>query len=152
MTGSFVPTDYEVPEVLETDQFRLRILRASDVDKDYDAVMTSLDHLQGVFGENSAWPSPDLTRQQDLIDLEWHQSEFEKRSSFTYTVMTLNESICLGCLYIFPSKSKDFEADVYMWVRKSVYDKGLDPILFLTVKNWISDIWPFFKVRYPGRE
>jgi hypothetical protein len=152
MTKSFVPQNFSVPEVLETDKFRLRMLAATDVDKDYDAVMASVDHLRGVFGEQSEWPSKDLTLEQDLIDLEWHQNEFINRSSFTYTVMNLDESLCLGCVYIFPSRSLDFEADVYLWVRKSEYDKGLDPVLFETVKNWITDKWPFTKVRYPGRE
>jgi hypothetical protein len=152
MTESFVPKDFIVPEVLETDQFRLRMLSTTDVIKDYDAVMTSIDHLQGVFGEKSTWPSKDLTLEQDLKDLEWHQSEFLNRSSFAYTVMSLDETLCLGCMYIFPSRSQDFVADVYMWVRKSEYDKGLDPILFTTVKNWITEKWPFKKVRYPGRE
>lgn len=151
MAGLFVPQDFTVPEVLETDRFRLRILRAADVDKDYDAVMTSVDHLLGVFGENSKWPSKDMTWEQDLRDLEWHQKEFENRSSFTYTVMNLDETLCLGCVYIFPSKNPEFEADIYMWVRKSEFDKGLDPILFKTVKNWIADNWPFKIARYPGR-
>jgi hypothetical protein len=66
--------------------------------------------------------------------------------------MNLDESLCLGCVYIFPSRSLDFVADVYLWVRKSEFDKGLDPVLFETVKKWITDKWPFTKVRYPGRE
>lgn len=152
MPKLFVPPEFNVPDVLETDTFRLRMLSATDVAKDYDAVMTSIDHLQGVFGKNSKWPSKDLSFEQDLKDLEWHESEFKNRSSFTYTVMNLDETICLGCVYIFPSRNRKFEADVYMWVRKSEYDKGLDPILFTTVKNWIAEKWPFTKVRYPVRE
>ena len=66
--------------------------------------------------------------------------------------MDPDESQCLGCMYIFPSRSPDFEADVFMWVRKSEFDKGLDPTLFKTVKDWIINKWPFKKVRYPGRE
>jgi hypothetical protein len=152
MTGSFVPKDFSVPAVLETDRFRLRMLKVTDVVKDYDAVMTSVEHLHGVFGENSKWPPKDLSLEQDLIDLGWHQKEFQIRSSFAYTVMNLDETVCLGCMYISPSESLDFEADVFMWVRKSGFDKGLDPILFETVKKWITDQWPFTKVRYPGRE
>jgi hypothetical protein len=152
MPKLFVPPEFNVPDVLETDTFRLRMLKATDVAKDYDAVMTSIDHLQGVFGNNSKWPSKDLSFEQDLKDLEWHESEFKNRSSFTYTVTNLDESICLGCVYIFPSRNRKFEADVYMWVRKSEFDKGLDPILFTTVKNWIAEKWPFKKVRYPVRE
>jgi hypothetical protein len=152
MTNPFVPPGFIVPEVLEKDNFRLRMLKAADTEKDYDAVMTSIDHLQGVFGKNSTWPSKDLTLEQDRRDLEWHQNEFLNRLSFTYTVMDLDETICLGCVYIFPSRKRGFEADVTMWVRKSEFDKGFDPILYKTVKHWITDKWPFKRVRYPGRE
>ena len=58
--------------------------------KDYDAVMTSVDHLQSVL--QSSWLSKDLTFEQDLIDLGWHQKEFQKRTFFAYTVMNLDES------------------------------------------------------------
>jgi len=57
MSTSFVPENFKVPEKLETDNFRLRKLIVNDVVKDYDAVMTSIDHLQGVFGKRSTWPS-----------------------------------------------------------------------------------------------
>lgn len=128
------------------------MLTVNDVVKDYDAVMSSIDHLQGVFGERSSWPSPDLTLEQDLIDLGWHQKEFQTRSSFAYTVMNLDESQCLGCMYIFPSRDEANEADIFCWVRKSEYDKGLDEELFTTVKSWVTETWPFRNVRYPGRE
>ena len=147
-----VPLDFKVPKVLETDKFRLRMLTVNDVVKDYDAVMTSIDHLQGVFGPRSKWPSSDLTFEQDLIDLGWHQKEFQTRSSFAYTVMNLEESECLGCVYILPTDKSDYDAEVYMWVRESAYDEGLDPVLFETVKKWIEEIWPFKKVAYPGRK
>ena len=45
----FVPKDFEVPAGFETPDFRVRMLAISDVVKDYDAVMTSLERLQKVF-------------------------------------------------------------------------------------------------------
>lgn len=152
MHKPFVPKDFQVPEKLETDKFRLRMLTVNDVVKDYDAVMSSIDHLKGVFGERSRWPSKDLTLEQDLIDLGWHQKEFQIKSSFAYTVMKLDESKCLGCVYIYQTIKKDFDTEVYLWVRKSEFDKGLEPILFDSIKQWIKELWPFEKVAYPGRE
>ena len=152
MFKPFVPPDFEIPQKLETDKFRLRMLKVTDVVKDYDAVMTSVDHLQGIFGPRSKWPTEDLTLEQDLIDLGWHQKEFQTRSSFAYTVMDLNESQCVGCMYIFQPRKENFEAEIYMWVRKSAYDKGLDPLLYEAVKKWIAEKWPFKKIAYPGRE
>lgn len=148
---SFIQSDFEIPQSLETKEFKLTSLTVGDLVKDYEAVMESADHLKGFFGPNSKWPPKDLTKEQDLKDLKWHQEEFEKRLSFTYKVETFDGEKYLGCVYIFPSRDKNFEADVFCWVRKSEFDKGLDPILLETVKNWISTKWPFNKVRYPGR-
>jgi hypothetical protein len=147
----FVPSDFEVPTILENQYFRIRTLTVNDVVKDYDAVMSSLDHLQGVFGPNSTWPSPDLTFEQDLIDLGWHQKEFQIRSSFAYTVVSLDEERVLGCLYINPTNRGDFDASITMWVRADVVEDGYDEILYSTVKEWISKDWPFQNPGYPGR-
>jgi len=152
MKKPLVSPDFRAPQVLETDKFRLRILTVNDVVKDYDAVMTSVEHLQGIFGPHSKWPPLDLTFEQDLIDLGWHQKEFQTGSSFAYTVMNLDESHCLGCVYIFPSTKEGFDAEVYMWVRKSAYNEALDPVLYNTVRKWITEKWPLKKVAYPGRD
>ncbi len=148
----FVPPDFNIPEKLETEKFRVRMLTVNDVVKDYDAVMTSIDHLKGVFGPHSKWPSKELTFEQDLIDLGWHQKEFQRRSSFAYTVMNKEESQCLGCVYIDPAVKIGYDAEVYLWVRESEFKSGLDPILFDAVKKWIEKEWPFKNVAYPGRE
>lgn len=148
----FIPSDFVIPDILENQHFRIRMLTVNDVIKDYDAVMTSIDHLQGAFGPNSKWPSNDLTLEQDLIDLGWHQKEFQIRRSFAYTVDRLDESQVLGCLYINPSDKAAFDAEIYMWVRASEVENGLDSILFESVKKWVPEVWPFKKVAYPGRE
>ena len=46
--------------------------------------MTSREQLWEQFGQGWGWPSEDLTLEQDLIDLAWHQKEAQRRSSFTY--------------------------------------------------------------------
>ena len=148
----FVPDEFIVPDTLENEYFRIRMLTVNDVVKDYDAVMSSLDHLQGVFGPGSSWPSSDLTFEQDLIDLGWHQKEFQMRSSFAYTVVSLDESTVVGCLYINPTSMGDYDARIDMWVRASVVELGYDTILFDTVKKWVEEEWPFKNPAYPGRD
>ena len=150
-SGPFVPADFKIPDTLENQYFRIRMLTVNDVVKDYDAVMTSIEHLQEMY-PTSSWPTKELTFEQDLIDLGWHQKEFQKRSSFAYTVVSLDESEVIGCLYIDPTSKGDYDAKITMWVRASVLDQGLDAILFNTVKEWVVKDWPFKKVAYPGRE
>jgi len=67
----FVSDDFVLPEVLEN--------------KDYDAVMSSAEHLRSVWPD-SGWPGG-LTLEEDLIDLGWHQKEFVIRLSFAYTLV-----------------------------------------------------------------
>ena len=148
-TNRFVPDDFEIPALLETDRFRLRMLSVDDIEKDYEAVIESRELLHTLFG--GPWPRPEFTLEENLADLERHQQEFLSRKAFAYTVMSLDETRVLGCVYIDPPETTDSNAVVVMWVRQTEYDKGLDEILFNKVRNWISSDWPFKKVDYPGR-
>ena len=148
-TNQFVPDDFEIPSKLETEQFRLRMLSIEYVKKDYEAVMESQNLLHTMFG--GPWPRPGFTLEENLADLKRHQQEFLNREAFAYTVISLDESRVLGCVYINPSKKSNFNAVVHMWVRQTEYDKGLDDILFNTVRDWISTTWPFKNVDYPNR-
>lgn len=46
-----VPDDFNVPATLEHPRFRLRMLTVNDLVGDYDAVMSSVDHLRTTPGE-----------------------------------------------------------------------------------------------------
>ena len=147
--GNWIDREFNVPEGLTCDEFRLRMLTVNDVVQDYDAVMTSRDEIKGVFGPDSDWPRADLTLEQDLIDLGWHQKEFQRRSSFAYTVMSPDESRCLGCVYIYPADKTLVDAIVIMWARTG---SDLHERLFKEVRQWISTSWTFKHVAYPGLE
>ncbi len=153
MKNSLVPDWFQIPESFNSEKFRLRMLRVTDVVKDFVAVMSSIDHLQRTkpFGPNHIWPTEDLSLEQNLIDLGWHQKEFQRRSSFAFTVVNLTENNCLGCVYIFPSTNVHFDAEVLLWVRESEY-KNLDEFLCIQVKKWIQEKWPFQNPGYPGRD
>ena len=145
----FVPVTFEVPPVFETERFRLRMLSVNDVEKDYEAVIESRELLHSL---GSSWPREGFTIEENLADLKQHQQQFLDRQAFAYTVVALDEDKVLGCVYINPTNRIDVDAEVFMWVRKSEYGRGLDEILFQTVKEWINSIWPFTAVAYPGRE
>lgn len=147
---SIVPDSFDVPQVLETARMRLRPLTINDAVKDYDAVMTSEAHLRNVYDPGGEWPLG-LTLEQDIIELGWHQAEFQLRSSFAYTVVSLDESEVLGCMYIYPSRKPGYDVEITMWVRQSRVEEGLDQHLFETVESWVADYWPFTSPAYPGR-
>jgi hypothetical protein len=147
--NQFVSDDFKVPTSLETDRFRLRMLSVDDVEKDYEAVIESRELLHTMFG--GPWPRLGFTLEENLGDLERHQQEFLSRKAFAYTVVSLDETKILGCVYVNPPETVDSDAVVVMWVRQTEYDKGLDDLLFNSVRDWIGSIWPFRKVSYPGR-
>ncbi len=146
----FVPPDFAVPAGLETPEFRLRMLTVHDLARDYDAVMSSVDHLKHVW-PHADWPEG-LTLEQNLIDLGWHQKEFQNRSSFAYVVMDLADVRELGCVYLNPGKKQGYDAVVYLWVRQSELASGLDDRLLAAVKAWLVSDWPFGNAAFPGRD
>lgn len=138
----FVPRDYLVPGKLETKNFRLRMLTIHDLVKDFDAVMSSKDHIQKMWGPG--WPEG-LTLEQNLIDLGWHQKEFQRKRSFAYTVVTLDESRVLGCVYIDPTRKAGYDAEIYLWARNG----DLERELISTTKAWLKRGWPFKNPVFP---
>jgi len=153
MKTPWLPAPLSIPQGLVGDGWRLRPLTVHDVVKDYDAVMSSRAQLWELFGPGSDWPLESLSLEQDLIDLAWHQKEFELRTSFTFTLVTLDGERVLGCVYAMPPPpaANDRDAEVYHWVRSSERDSGLDAELARRLAQWFADEWPFERVAYPGR-
>lgn len=146
----FVAKTFQVPEKLETPEFRLRMLTINDVVKDFDAVMSSVEQLGNVWPE-SEWPDG-LTLEQNLIDLGWHQREFQSRRSFAYTGVDPDESRVLGCVYIEPTRKSGYDAEVYLWIRECEPGTGLDSRLVEAVRVWLAQAWPFEAAAFPGRD
>jgi hypothetical protein len=139
-----VAADFEVPDGLGHERFRLRMLTVEDVEKDFEAIKERVDH------RGAPQPAFVPTIQLNLVDLGWHQKEFELRRSFAYTVVAPDESEVLGCVYVNPSETH--EAHVKLWVRRSAWDDGLDPVLEAAVRGWVATRWPFERVTFGERD
>ena len=146
---SIIPKDFTPPQKLRTRYFMLRPLTINNVIKDFEAVMSSVDHLKGLM-DQSGWPT-ELTIEENLIDLGWHQREFTLGHSFAYTVLSLDEKDCLGCSYIYPSENKKYEVEVFYWIRQNRLEDGLEDYLGKVLKQWLKTDWPFENVGFPGR-
>ena len=133
-----------MPGTLEHPRFRLRKLTIHDVDKDLEAIH------ERVLKDGTSDPWLETTRDENLVDLGWHQKEFELRRSFAYTVVAPDESRVLGCVYLYPDEKAD--VDVRMWVRRDAWEAGLDPELEQAVKEWLDAEWPFERVRFRERD
>ena len=75
------------------------MLSVDDVEKDFEAVIESRELLRSRGG---SWPRDGFTLKENLKDLKRHQKEFLNRKAFAYTVISLDESRVLGCMYINP--------------------------------------------------
>lgn len=116
----------------------------NDVVKDFEAIHGRV----APDGTPDPWTA--TTLEQNLVDLGWHQKEFELRRSFAYTVVAPDESRVLGCVYFYPAD--DADAEVRMWVRQEAWDEGLDPALEDAVRRWVRERWPFETVVWYERE
>lgn len=151
---------------LRTEAFVLRPITVADAERDYEAVMESREYLRK--WEQSTWPEDDFTVEDnrgDLIDLESWNAD---RKAFTYTVLDPSETVCLGCVYIFPTDAKfllksvitplgdddwtDVDAVVYHWMRKSQMDEGKDADFFSLLRNWLAGEWSFEKYLFVTNE
>jgi hypothetical protein len=142
---SFVPADFVVPLSLEGPGFRLEPLGPQHNERDHEAWMSSIDHIRQTpdFPDGN-WPTT-MTLESNLADLVRHAKDFEDRSGFTYSILDGDEVI--GCLYIYPSKTRD--AAVSSWVRAS--RAGMDVITWQAISTWLETDWPFTTVEYGAR-
>jgi len=148
MTYTLVPEEFDVPIEFEGPGFRLEPLGPQHNERDHEAWMSSIDHIQSTPGflPPYDWPVP-MSLKANLADLEGHARDFEARSGFTYSILEGDDVI--GCVYIYPSKEPGHDASVSSWVRASRADMDLHVYRSLSV--WITDVWPFESPRYAAR-
>lgn len=145
-----VPAGFAVPTLVEASGFKLVPLGPSLVKIDFDAYMSSIEHLQKTFTRNTAWPHPGITDAEAMVDMETEQARFAQRKSFAYAVLTPDGTRERGCVYVQPSPVAGYDAVVRMWVTKAEYDAGFEAELYAWVVKWLERDWPFAKVAYPG--
>ena len=145
----FYPADASIPAAWRTPRLFLRPLRATDVELDYDAVMSSAAMLRS--WSQSAWPADAFTRAENLEDLRRHEREHVAREAFTFTVLDPTEARCVGCVYLQPLPADagalcDGAAHpvrIGFWVRASQIANDLDRHLLSCLRDWLAREWRF---------
>ena len=150
----FIPESFSPPLLISGDDFVLEPLGPRLVEIDYIAYMSSIQHLQRTFSRGGSWPNDSITREEAMIDMRTEQARFEARESFAYAVLDLDREVELGCVYVYPSRKRGFDAMVRLWVTATEYENGFDEELYEWSKNWLESDWPFSSTRvaFPGRE
>ena len=149
MAELFVPVDFTVPVSFAPPRFRLEPLGPEHNERDHDAWMSSIDHIQATpgFGPQRRWPQP-MDLEANLSDLVGHENDFENREGFTYSILDGDDVI--GCVYIYPSKDPGHDAAVSSWVRESRAE--MDVVVYRSLTQWLGEAWPFKNPNYASRD
>src|SRR5690606_33999873 len=152
--------DAPIPTELSTQEFSLRPITPADTEKDYAAVMEARAHLR--LWEQSTWPTDDFTVEDNRVDVVDMAERHAARRAFSYTVLDPAGTVCLGCVYIFPTTAtflarsaitapgddaghawEDLDAVVYFWMRASCMGVGMDERLLSELRTWLAGEWAF---------
>ena len=158
--------DTRPPARLVTADFVLRPITVADAVLDHAAVMESREVLR--LWQQSSWPADDFTVEDNRIDLERMEQRHGAGNAFGYTVLSPDESECLGCVYVFAHDARflaasevaavsdarweRIDAAVYFWVRTSTTPAGLDSALLACLRRWFRDDWGFDDVVFVTSE
>jgi hypothetical protein len=149
--ASWIPADFDAPTLIEGPGFKLVPLGPAVVKIDFEAYMSSKEHLQKTFSRTTAWPTDGISDADAMLDMETEQARFKGRKSFAYAVLTPDGTRERGCVYVYPSTVEGYDAVVTMWVTQAEYDAGFDAELYAWATDWVEAEWPFESVAYPGR-
>ncbi len=148
----FVPTDFEPPKSLITDQFVLEPLGPQHNEADHAAWTSSIEHIRTTPGYSDGnWPPIDgMSLESNLADLSGHAADFASGKGFTFTVLDPDDDEVIGCVYLYPPKREgDVDVIVQSWVRADRAD--LDEPLADAVAAWIAAEWPWQQPDRCGR-
>jgi hypothetical protein len=147
----FVPAGFDPPTSLTTSQFRLEPLGPQHNQADHAAWMSSIEHIRSTPGyPDGNWPPRSgMTLEENLTDLRRHAGDFTRGAGFTFTVLDPGDDDVIGCVYLYPSPSEEWDVTVQSWVRAD--RSGLDVPLADAVARWLATDWPWKRVDRCGR-
>ena len=85
----------------------------------------------------------------NLADLRRHADDYTRGAGFTFTVLDQVDGDVIGCVYLYPSGSEEYDVTVQSWVRAD--RASLDDPLAAAVANWLVSDWPWKRVDRCGR-
>jgi hypothetical protein len=150
-SDGFVPAGFEPPTSLVTDRFRLEPLGPQHNGADHAAWTSSIDHIRATPGyPHGDWPPRGgMTLGENLADLRRHADDFARRTGFTFTVLDPGDGDVIGCVYLYPPASQEWDVTVQSWVRAD--RSSLDAPLADAVARWLADEWPWQHPDHRGR-
>ncbi|MFF5217396.1 GNAT family N-acetyltransferase [Micromonospora sp. NPDC000442] len=150
-SDAFVPPGFTPPTSLVADRFHLEPLGPQHNVADHAAWMSSIEHIRATPGyPDGNWPPlSGMSLEKNLSDLRRHADDFTRGAGFTFTVLDPVDGDVIGCVYLYPSASAEYDVTVQSWVRADRAD--LDVPLATAVADWIATDWPWERLDRCGR-
>lgn len=147
----FVPPGFVPPTQLARARFRLEPLGPQHNVADHAAWTSSIEHIRATAGyPDGSWPPLDgMSLEANQADLTRHAADFAARKGFTFTVLDPDDGDVIGCVYLYPAASPDYDVTVQSWVTSAKGD--LDGPLADAVADWLAADWPWDRVDRCGR-
>jgi hypothetical protein len=152
-----LPAGYAPPAQLSCEDITARAISRADLVADVKGINSSIDLIRRTRGGD--WPSGPVSEEFNYVDLVWHELEFRENYSFAYAVYAA-EGQYLGCCYFYPMGRRtpldenllQHDVDVSWWVTPDAYHGGYYARLYLALRQWIADAFPFKNPYFSNRE
>jgi len=145
---SFFPDDKEVPKELVFDDIRIRKLRATDNELDYQAAV------------ESGFRAEDFPKDTNLEQIAKHESDHNDKKQFTFTIVNSDETYCYGCIFVKPItpflkfaffndrmlehlKMEEEAAALSFWITPKGHEINLYDKLLENLPKWFTEEWPY---------
>jgi hypothetical protein len=152
-----LPSGYTAPANLTYDDIRARAISRNDLAADVRGINSSIDLIRRTRGGD--WPTGPVSEEFNYVDLVWHELEFRENYSFAYAVYDAGGEY-LGCCYLYPMGRRtplsegrlQHDVDVSWWVTPDAYRSGYYARLYIALRQWIADAFPFRNPHFSNRE
>jgi hypothetical protein len=151
-----LPEGFDPPRRLVHEDVVAHAISREDLAADVRGINASLDLIRETRG--GAWPTGPVTEEENYVDLVWHECEFRDGKSFTYCLEADGRGY-IGCAYLYPMGvrgplSEDLarhDVDVSWWVTPDAYDAGYYATVYLALRRWVVEDFPFTEVHYSNK-
>ena len=140
---------YFAPYALRTDRVFIEPLSPRITQLDYDAYMSSIQHINDSMGWG--FPTPDLTLEWANYDMHKCWNAFGRGEGFYYAVLSPDRSEELGAVYFKQPAAGTHprEAEFTQWVVEQELETDLDRHLLQSVVNWVRSDWDIERLVHP---
>lgn len=153
------PEDAPVPHELVTDEFIVRPLGPEHAEADFEALTEALPYYRK--WQPQDWNHADFDLEENRAEMAQHRKEHDERVAFTFTILDPTETRVLGCVYVgalspFLTRNgvqdvddvAEHSAQVYLWVRPSLFATNLDQKVIQALAKWFRADWSFGLVAF----